>query len=250
MKKIIPLIFTLCLSLPVFSQNHAPTAVNDYVVTKRGHVIVDILANDFDVDGDSINILFILPPNHGRIIRLSDREIEYTAFPSYRGGLDSIRYKLMDNGSPVLSSYGYVIFDVDNPLSFDSVAVNNIQPVLTLMGFYLPNTYAFLAQVLIYTRGLASRKEKRPKLFIQEMYGLVDWMIRIPCMLQHKGIILMVAISGQGRCLLLMILYMMINTKGCGKLTGQILTTILLTGSNRVTLLHKFYSTGPEMVMC
>ncbi|HPB24681.1 MAG TPA: T9SS type A sorting domain-containing protein [Bacteroidales bacterium] len=135
MKKIIPLIFTLCLSLPVFSQNHAPTAVNDYVVTKRGHVIVDILANDFDVDGDSISMLLILPPDHGVLKKLSDREIEYTAFPSYRGGLDSIRYKLMDNGSPVLSSYGYVIFDVDNPLSFDSVAVNNISACVNADGF-------------------------------------------------------------------------------------------------------------------
>ena len=82
MKKTIQFVLILILALPVFSQNNPPTAVNDYAVTTRGHVIVDVLANDYDVDGDSIYLFRVYTPHHGTIRKLPDQKIEYSAFPS------------------------------------------------------------------------------------------------------------------------------------------------------------------------
>ncbi|MEI6852960.1 MAG: T9SS type A sorting domain-containing protein [Bacteroidota bacterium] len=126
MRKIFPLIFLQFFCLSVFSQNNAPTAVTDYVVTKRGHAIFNILANDFDIDGDSIYVFQCYQPLHGTIKKIATGVFEYNAFPDFRGGIDSLKYWIRDTHTPPNNSFGKVIFTVDNTLTYDSVSNNNI----------------------------------------------------------------------------------------------------------------------------
>ena len=70
MKKFISVIAFFLLSQYLFSQNHTPMAVNDYVTTFRGHAIVNVLVNDYDVDGDTIKIFTYSIPYHGTILKI------------------------------------------------------------------------------------------------------------------------------------------------------------------------------------
>ncbi len=126
MKKTVLIVLFFFAPLLIFSQNNPPTAVTDYVNTFQGHAIADILANDYDVDGDSMRILTIASyPAHGSAWKISKTSIEYYTDPGYCG-IDSLRYILIDYGTPHESCYGKVIFNVDNQNIFDSVAINNI----------------------------------------------------------------------------------------------------------------------------
>ncbi len=126
MKKFISVIAFFLLSQYLFSQNHTPMAVNDYVTTFRGHAIVNVLVNDYDVDGDTIKIFTYSIPYHGTILKILGNFFEYNASPTFMGGRDSVKYSIRDGGTPNLADTGWIFFNVDNPLSFDSVANNNI----------------------------------------------------------------------------------------------------------------------------
>jgi hypothetical protein len=138
MKKTITLTFFTIFSISLsFSQNHAPTAIDDYAVTTRGYMKVDVLANDFDIDGNDLSVFHfsIKKPKHGYIFRVIDDLYEYHAYPSYTGGYDTMMYLLRDNGSPTMLDTGTLVILVDNPLTFDSVSVNNIKAGANADGF-------------------------------------------------------------------------------------------------------------------
>ena len=140
MKKTFAFIVFLLLSVFLFSQtNHKPTAVDDYAVTFRGKAIVNLIANDYDIDGDSIYVFPLYPqhPLHGTIKGISSGVIEYDAFPTYTGGIDSFTYLIHEFGAYPTNLWdtGKVFLTVDKPLSYDSVNINNIKAAVNANGF-------------------------------------------------------------------------------------------------------------------
>ena len=114
-KHLFTLFFVLSCMVISFAQNHAPTAVNDTASTFRGHIKINVLHNDYDIDGDIIWVFSICQaPKHGFATKINDSIIEYRSFLSYAGGIDSFAYKIKDSGSPFLFDTAMVYLTVDN----------------------------------------------------------------------------------------------------------------------------------------
>ena len=68
--------------------NTAPVAGDDSATMDEdgGSVVIDVLANDTDDDGDSLLISdWDWKPAHGTVTQTSDRKLEYTPFPDFNG---------------------------------------------------------------------------------------------------------------------------------------------------------------------
>ena len=75
----------------------APVARTDFAtVGVNNKVIIDVLANDYDPDGDDINVDGIMLPNHGSVYQNDDGTITYVADPNY-SGTDEFWYWVEDS---------------------------------------------------------------------------------------------------------------------------------------------------------
>ncbi len=84
------------VSVAVAGVNDSPTAVSDNVVMQEDSTIaLDPLANDFDVDGDAIEITGA-NSNNGTVAMVSGQSLIYAPNPNYFG-LDIITYSISDN---------------------------------------------------------------------------------------------------------------------------------------------------------
>jgi len=81
--------------------NDPPTANNDIVVVNEDSIDIqlDVLFNDFDIDGDSIDIISVSIPIHGNVTFDSDY-IYYTANLNYNG-YDEFNYTITDNNGEI-----------------------------------------------------------------------------------------------------------------------------------------------------
>lgn len=80
----------------VLVPNTAPVAVSDTFTGSEGTpIILNVLANDYDTDGDSLTITSVTGPSHGTASILSDQTIEYFPFNGYTG-TDSFSYTISD----------------------------------------------------------------------------------------------------------------------------------------------------------
>ncbi len=109
----------LTANIIVTPVNDPPNAVNDTVTVIR-HTVnkIDLLANDSDVEGDSIilNLTPITLPEHGQVTLSKDGMATYTSDRYYKGP-DQMVYEECDNGTPKGCSRATVFFDVvDLPL--------------------------------------------------------------------------------------------------------------------------------------
>ncbi len=74
----------------------APTAVDDAVTVTEGQTMVlDVLANDSDIDGDAITIVSVTDPLNGTVSVNASGEVVYTAAGSVLGP-DSFTYTISD----------------------------------------------------------------------------------------------------------------------------------------------------------
>ncbi|HXH19133.1 MAG TPA: PKD domain-containing protein [Chitinophagales bacterium] len=93
--------------------NNPPVAVRDSAhIDYPAIATINLLANDFDPDGNNITFNFPFPPLNGTVTSLGNGLIEYEANASFRG-IDSFQYKISDDGSPVKSDTGTVVVRVD-----------------------------------------------------------------------------------------------------------------------------------------
>ncbi|GJL91747.1 Ig-like domain-containing protein [Hyphococcus sp.] len=78
----------------------APVARTDYAsLDRNGFIDIDVLANDYDPDGDDINIDGLSPPTHGSIYVNDDGTVRYVADPNFVG-TDAFMYWVEDeNGN-------------------------------------------------------------------------------------------------------------------------------------------------------
>ncbi|MFT4927857.1 MAG: hypothetical protein ACI8WB_003971 [Phenylobacterium sp.] len=132
-----------CCFSSVASANSLPIAVND-----SGNIMEDYtgvgtiypLANDYDVDGDSLSIVSLsVLPTHG-VAQLVGSKITYTPTQANYCGPDSVRYRITDGKGAF--AYGYVNFNVvcknDLPIanddavfvSSDNVGAVDVYPLL------------------------------------------------------------------------------------------------------------------------
>jgi hypothetical protein len=115
-------LFGLMMVLPLqmlFAQNHPPVAVNDTVET-YGQMpgIIDVLANDYDIDGDSIVLLNVYAYPFEQVF-IENQKV--TFIPSYENYLHRIHYSIGDAQDPTLGSgaeiYINVITNPDAPVA-------------------------------------------------------------------------------------------------------------------------------------
>jgi len=77
--------------------NDAPTARDDTASTSEGTPVwIDVLANDSDVDGDSLTVAIETAASHGNVVVDADGGITYTPGAGFTGA-ESFTYALLDN---------------------------------------------------------------------------------------------------------------------------------------------------------
>lgn len=76
--------------------NNAPLAVADAAATDKDvPVIVNVLANDSDADGDVLSVTSVTTPSHGSAVVNLDHTISYTPVPGFTG-IDTFNYTITD----------------------------------------------------------------------------------------------------------------------------------------------------------
>lgn len=117
----------------VLAQNQAPVAVNDTVYCKVGETVtVNVLANDYDPDGDSIRFF---NGNYGdsAILYTIDYEERY-----WFKGIIKRPYGIVDKDTGVILDTivtGNLVLIVENN-SFDSLYINNISAMFAATGIH------------------------------------------------------------------------------------------------------------------
>ena len=77
--------------------NHAPDAVNDVAnTTPNTAVIISVLSNDTDPDGDALTVTAVTSPAHGTAVRSNNNTtVTYTPANNFTG-MDSFNYTISD----------------------------------------------------------------------------------------------------------------------------------------------------------
>jgi len=86
------------VSITVKAVNDAPTANDDWVMTQEDRPIVriDVLANDTDVDNDSLTIITVTQGSNGSVTINADNTLSYAPKADFFGG-DAFTYTACDN---------------------------------------------------------------------------------------------------------------------------------------------------------
>src|SRR5205814_352996 len=87
------------VNIAITAVNDAPVAVNDSYTTAEDTTLnvaaAGVLANDSDVDGDSLSAVLVSQPTHGTLTLNSDGSFSYTPAANYHG-TDGFTYKAND----------------------------------------------------------------------------------------------------------------------------------------------------------
>src|SRR5204863_204233 len=87
------------VSITITSANDAPVAVNDSYTTAEDTTLTvsapGVLANDSDLDGDSLNAILLSQPTHGSLTLSTNGSFSYVPAANYNGP-DSFTYKAND----------------------------------------------------------------------------------------------------------------------------------------------------------
>ncbi|MBN2509445.1 MAG: tandem-95 repeat protein, partial [Spirochaetales bacterium] len=103
------------VSITVNPVNDAPSAVNDASsVLESGTVLINVLENDTDVDGDSLAVASVTTPGNGTAA-VEGTQVRYTPSAGYSGG-DSFSYTATDgNGGTASATVTVTIGPVNDP---------------------------------------------------------------------------------------------------------------------------------------
>jgi uncharacterized repeat protein (TIGR01451 family) len=87
---------TATVTVTVNGANDAPVAADDSPSTnKNTPVTVNVLANDSDVDGDTLTVTAVTQPANGSVVNNNDGTVTYTPNTDFNG-LDSFTYTISD----------------------------------------------------------------------------------------------------------------------------------------------------------
>jgi peptidyl-prolyl cis-trans isomerase B (cyclophilin B) len=120
--------------------NIAPVAGEDYAVVPRNafYSRIDVLANDYDLDNDDLNLSRISTiPENGEAEIMMDRRISYTPFEDFTG-YDSFEYAVSDGKEETTSKVNIIVPDNENPIAFIDTSMGMI--AVELYEDKVPNT--------------------------------------------------------------------------------------------------------------
>ena len=84
------------VTITITAVNDAPDAIDDTATTTRDRaVVIPVLANDRDVDGDPLTVTALRQPANGSVVLLADGGVRYTPKRKYKGG-DAFTYTVSD----------------------------------------------------------------------------------------------------------------------------------------------------------
>ena len=96
---------TANVEVTVLPVNDIPVANDDTAVTDEDNAVtINVLANDTDIDGDTLSVASASNPSHGKIIVNSDGTITYTPEANYNGA-DAFFYMMSDGNGGTDSAY-------------------------------------------------------------------------------------------------------------------------------------------------
>ncbi|WP_157951203.1 tandem-95 repeat protein, partial [Cyanothece sp. BG0011] len=114
--------------------NDAPKAINDTATTSANQsIIIDVLSNDSDAEGDPISIQNFNQPDYGVISQNSDGTLNYTPETDFVGN-DSFTYTITDNqGQTSTAQVDVTVFssNISNNIVVDSTFSANSDSAFT-----------------------------------------------------------------------------------------------------------------------
>ncbi|RFM31359.1 Ig-like domain-containing protein, partial [Chitinophaga silvisoli] len=128
------------IRLIIEPRNDAPVAVNDSYTTPEDIVLSvpapGVAVNDYDVDGDELNVSLLSGTVHGTVVINSDQSFAYTPVPNFNG-VDSFTYRICDPSG--LCATGVAVITV--------TSVNDV-PVAQDNSYALPEDSSVVGNVL------------------------------------------------------------------------------------------------------
>jgi len=146
--------------IQVIEINDAPVALNDAITTHEDTAIsIDVLANDFDVDGDSLSISSATALN-GVVTLKSDNTLSYQPSPDFFGPT-TLTYIIMDGRAGISTGSVTVTVQSENdaPIAVDDFAQGYEDTTLTLdilANDSDPDADALIITLLAVSSGYAS----------------------------------------------------------------------------------------------
>ena len=121
------------VAIAVNAVNDPPVASDDSAVTGRDTpAVIDVLANDSDVDGDALEVIDLGDPDYGSVVDNGDGTVTYTPQPAYVGD-DSFTYTVGDGkGGTDTAAVNVTVTQPNDPpvAQDDSAATNEDTPVV------------------------------------------------------------------------------------------------------------------------
>jgi large repetitive protein len=120
------------VTVTVEAENQAPVAMTDTVTTAaETSVVVDVLANDTDPEGEALTVTQVSSPTHGTATILADQTIEYTPPPDFNGA-DQFTYTVSDGEATAQGAVSVTVEAVnDAPIAHaDAVTTTAETPVV------------------------------------------------------------------------------------------------------------------------
>ncbi len=114
--------------------NDTPVASDDSVITSEDFVVtIDALANDSDVDGDTLGIIATTAPANGTLSINPDNTIDYTPNANFNGS-DSFTYTISDGNGGIATAAVLVIVNPvnDTPVATDDTVISDEDFVVTI----------------------------------------------------------------------------------------------------------------------
>ena len=116
---------TATVSLTINPANDDPVAVDDSAtLSEDTSAVIDVLANDSDLDGDTVSLDSVTQPEHGTVVINADGTVTYTPDADYNGS-DSFTYTISDGAGGTDTATVNLTVDPENddPVAVDDNAV-------------------------------------------------------------------------------------------------------------------------------
>ncbi|WP_224489149.1 Ig-like domain-containing protein [Robertkochia flava] len=100
---------TATVNITVNNVNDTPVAVDDFVSTEAGiPVTINMLANDYDPDGDVLTVINLTQPGNGTLVSDGNGNFIYTPAPGFSGS-DVFTYTISDGNGGTDSAYVTIV---------------------------------------------------------------------------------------------------------------------------------------------
>lgn len=133
MKKAFIFLLSATGFIPLQAQEKPPVIGDDYASLMAGDtVVVNVMLNDWCMEGHNMAIMNVLQGQGGSAVKI-DSAIRYSSY-FYYSGIDTVRYRLVDEDNELFSEEGYFVITVDNH-GRDAIDVNNIDATFNSFGY-------------------------------------------------------------------------------------------------------------------